>query len=47
MDADGPGASKNDVIGSYSFDAESVYFQKVRTITTVGGIVCMCLMGIT
>lgn len=30
MDADGPVAVKNDLIGSYSFDASNVYFHKVR-----------------
>lgn len=29
MDADGPVAVKNDLIGSYSFDAANVYFHKV------------------
>lgn len=29
MDADGPVAIKNDLIGSYSFDAANVYFHKV------------------
>lgn len=29
MDADGPVAIKNDLIGSYSFDASNVYFHKV------------------
>ena len=29
MDADGPLAIKNDLIGAYSFDAANVYFHKV------------------
>lgn len=29
MDADGPMGVKNDLIGSYSFDAANVYFHKV------------------
>ncbi|CAM9410102.1 unnamed protein product, partial [Sphacelaria rigidula] len=32
MDADGPAMMKNDLIGSYTFDAESVYFQKDHEI---------------
>ena len=31
MDADGPMAIKNDLIGAYSFDASYVYFHKVKT----------------
>lgn len=31
MDADGPVAIKNDLIGSYSFDAANVYFHKVSS----------------
>ena len=30
MDADGPAAIKNDLIGCYSFDATYVYFHKVK-----------------
>lgn len=32
MDADGPAALKNDLIGSYSFDAANVYFHKVNPL---------------
>ncbi|CAN0451521.1 unnamed protein product, partial [Hapterophycus canaliculatus] len=32
MDADGPVAIKNDLIGSYSFDAANVYFHKDHEI---------------
>lgn len=37
MDADGPVAIKNDLIGSYSFDAANVYFHKVSRLVELTG----------
>lgn len=40
MDADGPVAIKNDLIGSYSFDAANVYFHKVRLFLASKQAIC-------